>query len=1397
MNSTGATAASSPSATATAAQTAAAPTAVAPTAVASTATASNTAVQGSATQTATAQSAPAQDAAAQGGATQGTATQGTATQGTAVQGTADQSLFDLGASRIGSFDLSKIDVLRTSFAGFGVLIAVLIAFLVVRRLRKPAIVTLGDAEGTCGICARVRAWLQRMLAAIDYLSTRREWRYAQPWLLVLGERSAGKGSLIASVSETWRHHPPKHADQLQAEGMQWSYFRYGVLIDGDGALAAADEGTPEAKQWNQGLKALNDLRPERPLDGLLLCVSARTLRNAKQAQRIALAENVNRQLSQLQSSIEFMLPVYVVVTQCDDIPGFASYWHSQVSERQGQMIGYSAIALDQSRTPSDWVDSAFDRVGARLREIQADVAAVSETIDDVDRFFLFPTQFGKLRDPIAQWMETVFRTTAWQSGYLFRGLYFTGSVEADGTVVEGVRTDVDFVDALVSEKALREPALAKRTRDGIWSRNRLIHQLQVAALAAAVGLFIALGIAGYKVSKQVASVVSAIESLDKVAPRVPPAESGECLAREDVYPLLAQVSRIETHSRYLAIPLSWVDTRLTTGSAKIIGRSTVQNVLLPTLSCLLEQRSRDLLMSTRMPAAATGNALSRERADFRQLVVDARALEDNLVRFRTLSKQNGDLSERQLIDMLNALSSYAFGEALPKDVWRKGGVLDDAFRKVEDVRMPIMPNGLHVRLAAAMEARSASLRDALSREVAVGDDLLARLNEGQAPILDNTRRMGIWLSWVQRSWLGSSAERNPCQDIVNANKADVEALIAYYGNLPGMTGMLQRFGAKQCHQPEMQTLTTMTMAPYGPMFIAGKGGLTLAPELQGELSGLPSLIELPYMQLNSTRPFACVGAAADWRANELAEAAGYLRQYEAFAASRKLPPLEEGGRPLYDHLARQSLAHALDDTLRRAQRVPGDSQAELEAANRTDAQLTRVGDELAQGLDALKAVLNAYASYGFSDGGTEVRQCARGFAADNLGGVDALADVSRLYAPPVAVGTDAMFTLGGLPVTKDFLARQVARAQVLSGYADPFLTLLSDTPGVDDAWRDTPQTAAFWRNTRNEIDRYINGKEPAGQIANLDAYFITQLTGMTYANCAGLLTAYTSPEYGNDLFSDRRRKLERQVQLRCRDQRQAQAESVYDALATRFNRDLAGRYPFGELGARDAGLPAVRAFFLDYADQRESIVAALNAMDGNRWRAAKGFVAELDAVAAFFAGNVGAPGEMAVVGLTTVFPAEPTRAIGGDQLLTWRLKVEDTESVFPNGLKPLQWLPGDLLALQLRWAARSPWRPLTDPAQPGLSAQDATATFSMEGPWALLRFLDTYRMPNSRSTVPGQTLLGFRVPVQSVTVGEDGKPAHSEASVFMTWVLTTVDPKTQAEKTIVLPGAFPRSAPVE
>jgi type VI secretion system protein ImpL len=1313
--------------------------------------------------------------------------------------------------------LSKLDVAKTSALAVGILVGLVALVWFLRRvLRKPKIVGIDVAGDGCAFCARVRGWFTGLFDALDYLATRREWRYAQPWILVLGGKGAGKSSLVASSLVFEQHPRPAKARELKATGMQWAFLRRGVLIDADGALACAAEGSEGARDWAKGLDMLDALRPERPLDGVVLCVSARSLRGAKRTERAALAADANRQLGQLQAAVEFMLPVYVVVTQCDDVPGFDAFWRNLAPERRREMFGYSAMPQDQNHAPAEWAETAFDCIGERLREVLVDVAGLSERVDDVDGFFLFPGRFRELRAPLTDWLETVFRTTAWQSGHLFRGLYFTGTVAgavagattgtaagaATGTVAgaprDGARDDVAFVDALVADKVLCETALARPTRQGMWSRNGVIRRVQYASIVGLAALLVALGVAGVRVSRQVDTLVTGMHTLKEVVPRVPPPESGECLASEDVYPLLAHVSRVDTRSRRLVIPLSWVDSRLTSRSATVVGNTTVEGVLLPTLSCLLEKRARDLLGASRLTTTAEGAAYSVQRSEFRRLLVESRALEDNLKRYESLSKRAPMMGDDEVLATLAQLSQYAFGEPVPRIVLRRGGVLDDAFRNIGGrPPQPVMPNGLQARMTTAIDARAASLRTALGREVAAGATLLSVLDQGRQPILDNTRRMGTWMTWVQGQWLGSSPERNPCQEIVEANKADVEALIGYYGSSDTLERLLRKFNEAQCYQPELRVLAGMEIAPYGPLFLPGKDGLVLSPGVQVELGGMPALVALPFMQLRSAAPFRCLGGAARWRASEIAEAAGYLDQYEAFAKARKLPSLPEGGRPLYDRLARASLAHAMDDALRRAQQASADIDAETAAAARSDAALAEVGNELARGLPSLQRVLNAHAQLGFADDGAKVRQCARDFAADNLGGVDALADASRLYSPAVPAGGDALYALGSVPVAKDFLARQVARAEVLAGYADPFLSLLAGTTGVDDAWRDTPQTDAFWRNTRTEIDSYTKGKEPSGQVANLDALVIGQLTGMTYQNCGSLLAAYKSPESGNDLFSERRRRLERQVELRCTDRRAADAEAVYGALATRFNRDLAGRYPFAPLDARDANPALVREFFLDYARDRTRIGDALRELQGARWREASAFVESLDRAAAFFDASVSAPEGMAVIGLEATFPAEIARASGASEVTTWRLRVDAMLSEFPNAQKALSWLPGDGVAMELQWADRSGWRPLADPLQPQLQAQGAIARFAFDGPWALLRMIDTHCPPGAGGRTASPLLLRFDVPVQTVAPGADGKPRRDEGRVFMQWRLTGTDPASKAVKPLALPAQFPRSAPTD
>jgi type VI secretion system protein ImpL len=146
--------------------------------------------------------------------------------------------------------LAKLDVAKTSGLTVAIVIGlVLLAWWLRRMLRKPKIVGIAVPGDGCVFCASVRSRFARLLDALDYLATRREWRYAQPWVLVLGGKGAGKSSLVASVSANERHPKPGKADELKADGMQWSFLRRGVLIDADGALANASEGSDGARAW--------------------------------------------------------------------------------------------------------------------------------------------------------------------------------------------------------------------------------------------------------------------------------------------------------------------------------------------------------------------------------------------------------------------------------------------------------------------------------------------------------------------------------------------------------------------------------------------------------------------------------------------------------------------------------------------------------------------------------------------------------------------------------------------------------------------------------------------------------------------------------------------------------------------------------------------------------------------------------------------------------------------------------------------------------------------------------------------------------------------------------------------------------------------------------------------
>ncbi|TJZ64613.1 type VI secretion system protein [Chitiniphilus eburneus] len=1253
-----------------------------------------------------------------------------------------------------------------------------------------------------------RARARGLLNSLDYIATRREWRYQQPWVLMLGEAGAGKSSLIASTSPRLRREPDRREQALTTIGTEWHFFHHGVLIDPRGDWACAAPNTPEEQSWRGVLQQLNDLRPERALDSLIVLVSARTLLTSGQEALEAMADRVYNQLYQVQQRLEFSLPVYVVVTQCDSVQGFAAYWSAlrgrddEASRNEGQMFGWSAPATAESRTATEWADDAFDVLYDRLKTLQLDTAAELDQIERTDEFFLFPRHFEQMRGPLARWMTLVFRSSSWYAGFFFRGIYFTGSVPADGGVgVPGDRRDdVSFVDEMIEGKVLAEPLLARRTRDAIWSRNKLIRGVQIFGCTVLGLLAVAILWSAILLNRQVDLLSNSLTEVRTIAKRQ---EITRCAGKDNVYALLKQLARIDPDLGYPAIPVSLVDKAARREAAQLIADDAFEQVIMPSVACHLQQRATYTFQEMDRPDGNTSErayqvALKRLKDNLEAV----RELETNIAIFQQVSKP-ASLPSNNEKERFSHLLEYVYRAPPPADLKHERGAYGEALANVDYETPLVLPQAMPTQFARQLEQRAVELRTALDQEVDQGAHLLRELLAEREPVLENTNHFTWWLGWVRGEWLRSGGKADPCGSIRTAFGDYVQQLDGLNHEYAILHGAVAQFNADVCYRPAMNKLVSLQLPPYGLLFIQEGNGYVLNPALVPEMSGLTALLALDYMQVQQPRTFMCRPAMSGWRPTALATATRYAREYQDFARRQGVSP-QSGAldRPLFDRLARRQLNSVMDHVMALAQQPetnqPTLTQVSLQTLSNADQQLSGESENFGRVVDPLLSVLRLYDQMGFAASRARVTQCVRDYAGDTLARVDALAGASRLYDPSNGPTDGSFFSLGSTPVTKDYLSRQVSRGEVLSGYASPYVVFLKNAAVIDDAHLDNAQTVTYWTNTIDELNRYVQFKEPAGQVGQLDNLFLKQFATLDYDNCRKTLADYKSPEFGNDLFSERRRLLEQQVKWRCSDQRKAAAFEAWRDFAGRFNRDLAGRYPFGPLTARDAPLGMVKQFFADYDSQRADLEKLLEDIPVEHLDTANRFLAQLDAANVFFKSNLTAGDISQPVQLDIAFRAEVADSPGSEQLVNWTLTSGERMAGYPNRAATLPWPYGQMLVLDLQWADRSMWRPLADGRQDDLQVKGRTASFVALGEWALLRLIRTHAPRGTLTrdpTDPTRLLLEFNVP--TANPGQpDGRTEQRPMRAYLGLKLSGQDPKTRAMAPLTLPDAFPRTAPL-
>jgi type VI secretion system protein ImpL len=265
--------------------------------------------------------------------------------------------------------------------------------------------------------------------------------YDLPWYVIIGAPGSGKTTALVNSGLKFPVEQRTGKGALRGVGgtrnCDWWFTDEAVLLDTAGRYMTQDsDAGADSAAWAEFLALLRKYRKRRPVNGVIVTISAQDLMTLDQASRETHVLAARRRLEELSRELRIRVPVYVMVTKCDLVSGFTEYFDDLDQHGRSQVWGVT-FTYDQTAKgeASGRFVTEFENLIARLN---ARVYSRLEEERDTRRrtkVFAFPHQMTGLRDALADFVNDVFGSTRFDRPILLRGVYFTSGTQ-EGTPID-------------------------------------------------------------------------------------------------------------------------------------------------------------------------------------------------------------------------------------------------------------------------------------------------------------------------------------------------------------------------------------------------------------------------------------------------------------------------------------------------------------------------------------------------------------------------------------------------------------------------------------------------------------------------------------------------------------------------------------------------------------------------------------------------------------------------------------------------------------------------------------------------------------------------------------------------------------------------------------------------
>ncbi|MGA4532087.1 type VI secretion system protein [Ectopseudomonas chengduensis] len=1148
-----------------------------------------------------------------------------------------------------------------------------------------------------------------------------ESRYQVPWLMLLGDPREG-----SQLCSDWQLTPVGRPAWF---GRWWADQDGAVLVVPQGVFLPSDGSTASTFVWRRLLSMLLRLRGQRPLDGVIWNIPLGQLQDG--AQSAADVVILRRRFGELLQRLGLGLPVYVLITGFEEMPGFQELVAALPEEGRERLLGWSSPYGLDAGWQSYWLDDALESVVQSLQAAIIEVGALKGEL--AEELYRLPDLLLALKGNLRNLLEPVFQGNAQGEAPRLRGLYLGASQAREESNAEQLYPGEQpamqgaFTQLLWRQRLLAEQGLAQALPRVLRLRQRW--QKTVGGVAAVLALCWLVGMlwiwqARQQDARELSRLLEEVHA-GHVSLRAPERRQEQArLNVQGFWMLLQRAPR--WHFSSLVYPTSWgssLDTQM-----DLLLRGMARREALVPLQQLQEYQLKTLLdirNEQRRPDVESA------QPDQWPNYVKARTLAEGVVSLERHNRLLNDALSGQegFIESLSQLSNDALGLSLDPSSLARRSFYDQTLRNL-----------------AAPGLRPVDL-EPNRRQLSGQFQTLMKFWLAQYFLAGNfVTPAGYLKRNLNDLEYGRDTSLNKLEEI-NSLIGHLEDLIILTNSawshssgeelVPGYRDLMNDVKQSRLLGPSVEASVTLEAEQlrkgFHSQWIEGAasrdnllqrqaGGTLVLQEHISKLSRSISDLLKRDFAVNAMRR---TDSAVDTRAvinlteQQMAQALVYQQSYQSFV-TQELAHISPAYRPGMLKAAEQAAAIAMWSALTSSggRYIYGSSESRFNVS-----------------VEKAMEVIQALAALGRADlANTLQSQLTLRAMADVdavLADIDSLPLFTERYPVSDWDGKPdlglKLFRATDVQDLKASLSRQFAEISTSIDRVRPELMWLRTQTDLPLSLQDKVSRLG---SIMDEMQKY-KAQNPTSAPALFEQLVTRDLVEVDIDNCLQVLSTASLPQGDGDL-ARYTRGITDQVHKRCSQLQIQGAAQAWSALADYFNQYLAGRFPFSYSLENGDADPARVKHLLELIDTHLEVAekGLVLAPPGNRL-AAEDFLSRMRQARSWLgpmfirdkSGTIG-------VELEVRWRTDREDERGADQVITWTLNGAGHQISHPGESgQRLHWNVGDPLQLVLRWARDSSQRPVIDPLQPSMAVNGLEAGWEYRGPWALLRMMRSHVVP--------------------------------------------------------------------